>query len=140
MRTYYSDDLRFEVPDGFRDKSLQMLTSPEPVQSRISLTIAREPRSEAPLLDQIDGLLKETQKRIPGGKLAGRRAREVGGLPAVEVRIEGQVKNLATFSRQVLVGYYGTLLTFTFSGLRGQRPRCERAAERLIETVRFRKQ
>ncbi len=140
MRTYFTDDLRFEIPDEFRDKSLQMLTSPEPVQTRISLTVAREPRDETPFMEQVETALKETQKRIPGGKLAGRRAREVGGLPAVEVRIEGQVKNLATFSRQVLVAYYGSILTFTWSGLRGQRPRCDRAVERLIESIRFRKQ
>jgi len=139
MRTFITDELRFEIPDEFRDRSLNMLATPEGKQPRISLTVSREARTEAPFAEQADLTLKEEARKFAAMKIVGRRARTAGGLEAFEARIEASANRQATYSRQVMVGYYGTLLTFTWSSLRAAREQCDRAADTMLDAITFRK-
>lgn len=137
MATYHTDELSFEVPDGFVDRSVTVL-APEG-EPAISLVITREPRAEGPLEAQVSQATRAMVEQVPSTKVTGQREREVGGLRAREVRAQCMVNKVATYARQVFVGYYGTLLTMTLTVKRPHQALCDRAAEGILSSVRFRK-
>ncbi len=135
--TYLTDEVVFEVPDGFVDKSLTMLSSTK-VTMPMSITIDRNP-AEGPLESQVTKQLETIKKVSPSTKVLGSREREVGNLPAREVRMSTVAGKQQLYVRQTYVAYYGTLLTISMTSQRPQQQQCDAAAERLVTSLKFRK-
>lgn len=137
MPTYHTDEISFEVPDGYVDRSLTVLSpAGEPA---ISLVITREPRTEEPLAAQVSQVVQAMVKQVPNTKVTGQREREVGGLRAREIRTTSQMGKVLTYARQTFVGYYGTLLTLTVTTKRAHQMFCDKAADSILESIQFRK-
>ncbi|AKT42213.1 DcrB-related protein [Chondromyces crocatus] len=137
MPIYHTDEISFEVPEGFDDRSLTVLSpTGEPA---ISLVITREPRTDAPLATQVSQVLEAMLKQVPGSKVTGQRERTMGGLAAREVRTTTAANKILLYARQVFVSYYGTLLTMTVTTKRAHQSFCDRAVESLADSIKFRK-
>lgn len=137
MATYITDEVVFEVPDGFVERSVNVLSSGNP-QHPMSIVVNRDP--------QVDSLENEVAAQVAGicqlakdTKIRGQRAREVGNLPAREVRMNSVAAKQPLYVRQTWVSYYGTMLSFTVTSLRAQQPLCDATADRLLANVKFRK-
>ena len=90
MVTYETDEIMFEVPSGYVDKSMNIFVTP-PSAGRaapMSIVITRDPRTEEPVAQQASKLLREVPQ-VPGFKVLGQRDRSVGPLPAREARVHG---------------------------------------------------
>lgn len=135
--TYLTDEVVFEVPDGFVDKSLTMLSSTKATLP-MSITIDRN-RAEGPLQEQVTRQLELIKKVSPSTKVLGSRDREVANLPAREVRMSTVTAKQQLYVRQTYVTYYGTLLTISMTAPRTQQQQCDAAAERLVTNLKFRK-
>ncbi|HSN98618.1 MAG TPA: DcrB-related protein [Candidatus Nanopelagicales bacterium] len=136
MPTYHTDEISFEIPDGFVDRSMTVL-APEG-EPAISLVITRDPRTEEPLPEQVSKIVQAITKQIPNTKLLGQREREVGGLRGRELRATTAGK-VPTYARQVFVDYYGSLLTLTITVKRAHQAFCDRTAESILTSLKFRK-
>ncbi|EYF02666.1 DcrB-related protein [Chondromyces apiculatus] len=141
MALYEADEVSFEVPDGYVDRSMNMFISPSqgPRGQPISVVITRDPRTEETVRDQAIRLLKDVVAALPGGKLLGQRDREVGAQPAREARLQAVQQRVPTYARQTYVGHYGTLLTITVTSPRGAAQQCDAQTERLLGSMRFKK-
>jgi hypothetical protein len=136
--TFQVDELSFALPCGFVDQTLNAFVPRDEQHPRSSMTVAREPRSKAPLIEQADGVLHALTTTLPHVKVLGRRSRNLGGLPAYEARLELRQNNLPIHQRLAFVGYYDTLLVFTVNSRQG-RDACDQLAERWFDSLRFRK-
>jgi hypothetical protein len=136
---YEVDELSFELPDGFADESVNILVPTSPAGKNANIVVTREPRTDAPLGQQVVGILNAAAEKVPGLKVLGHREREIGTVPGYEARSHSVTNKVPTYQRQVYVGWYGTLLCFTVSGARAQNAYCDSLIERLIVTLRLRK-
>lgn len=137
MPIYHADEMSFEIPDGFVDRSMTVLAPRgEPA---LSLVITREPRSEEPLAAQVSQIAATLTEKLPGVRVLGQREREAGGVRARELRATATVDGVATYARQVFIDYYGTLLTFSITSKRAHQPLCDRATETLMGSLKLRK-
>jgi hypothetical protein len=137
MALYVTDEIVFEVPDGFVDRSLTILASTK-ASHAMSLTIDRNP-AEGPLEDQVTAKVDTIKKVAPTTKVLGVRQREVGHLPAREVKMVTTAGRQQLYVRQTYVSYYGTLLSISLSSQRMHQQLCDAAAERLVNNVKFRR-
>ena len=140
MVIYETDEITFEVPEGYVDKSMNIFVTP-PSATRsapLSIVIMRDPRTDEPVGEQASKLLKDVPK-VLGSKVLGQRDRAVGSLPAREARIHGQQYNVPTYTRQILVGYYATLLSIAVTAPRAASAQCDALTERLLDSMRFKK-
>lgn len=136
---YEVDELSFEIPDGFADESVNILIPTSPTAKNANIVVTREPRTEAPLGEQVVGLLTAAAGKVPGLKVLGHREREVGTVPGYEARSHAVTNKVPTYQRQIYLGWYGTLLCFTVSTPRAQSAHCDSLIERLVSTLRLRK-
>jgi len=137
MAIYTTDEITFEVPDGFADRSVTVLASKD-VNHPMSLVINRD-ALEGPVEKHVAEAVEGIKKIAPATKILGQRDREVGSLPAREIRFSTATAKRPIYVRQAYVPYYDTLLSFSFSAGRTQQPRCDALADRLLEGARFRR-
>src|ERR1041385_4102488 len=112
MALFETDELSFEVPEGYVDRSMNLFLPPSGLMrsSPQSLLVTRDPRTEQPLHQQVGQMLKDMETKLPHVKLLGHRERQVGALPAREARVHAVHDGTPIYQRQCFVGYYGTLL------------------------------
>lgn len=138
MATYRVNELRFDVPDGYQDRTVNVFVRPGE-RSSLAVTVAREPRTERPLAEQATESARKLTE-ITGLQVRGERAREIGALPGHEIRLEGQVNGTATYQRQMHVDWFGTILLVAVTSPRLRRDECDRVADGLAQHgLRFRK-
>jgi hypothetical protein len=137
MPTYTTDEVTFELPDGFVDRSITVLNSKD-LQHPMSLVINRDDAA-MPLEEHVAAAIQAIQKAAPGTKVLGQRTREVGHLPAREVRFSTVAAKKALYVRQAYLAYYDTILSFSLSAVRTQQPKCDAVADRLLSNVQFRR-
>jgi hypothetical protein len=141
MPIYEVDELSFEVPDGYTDRSMNVFAPPSGVakQNPQTIMITREPRTEETVGQQAARLLKELATKVPGTKILGQRDRVVGALPGREARTHGVRSGVPIYQRQFFVGHYGTLLSIIVTSTRAQSAKADAIAEQLLTTFRLRK-
>lgn len=141
MAVFEVDELAFEVPDGYLDRTINIFTPP-PSQMRaipLGIVITREPRTDEQLEQQVSKLLKTLSAQMPGGKILGQRARTVGALSGRECRMHLMRDGVPLYQRHFLVHYYDLLLSVIVTSTRSQSARCESLMEQLLLTLRLRK-
>jgi hypothetical protein len=141
MAIYEVDELSFEVPDGYTDRSMNMFAPPAGLAKNNpqNLVITREPRTEETIGQQAGRLLKELASKVPGTKILGQRDRVVGALPGREARTHGSRNGVPIYQRQFFVGHYGTLLSVIVTSTRAQSAKCDAVAEQVLSSLRLRK-
>ena len=141
MAIYEADEISFEVPDGYIDRTVNLfMTRPDgPRTVPMSIVITRDPRTEEPVREQAMKLLKQVAAQVTNVKILGQRDRQVGALAAREARLHGMQNNVPTYTRQTYVGYYRTMLSITVTTPRGSAAQCDALTERLLDGMRFKK-
>lgn len=139
MPIYEIDELSFDVPEGYEDKSLNVFVPASQAGGPFSITVSRTPRSEDPLAVQVQSMLDEMEDKLPRTRVVAQRERLVGNMPGREARVHTADDKLAVYQRLAFVNYYGTLLMFTVSSTRAMSNRCDGIAERLVQNIKFKK-
>jgi len=137
MTTYISDEVTFEIPDGFADQSMTMLSSTKP-SGGLNVVVSREP-TLAPLQEHVTRQVAVIQKIAPQTKVLGVRDRDIGSLPGREAKLATFAGKQPIYVRQAYVDYYGTMLSFSVTSQRTHQLMCDAAAERLLTGVKFRR-
>lgn len=137
MATYVTEEVAFDLPDGFADRSSTMLSSTK-AGHPMSIVVTREPLTKT-VEEHVQEAVAAIRKTAPVTKVLGQRERDIGNLPAREVRFSTVASKQPLYIRQAYVPYYGTLLALTVSSLRNQQPFCDSIAEKLVNGVQFRK-
>lgn len=142
MAIYEVDELTFEVPDGYVDKTINVFLPPSAALKGepLNIVLTRDALPEEPLGPQVARMLKDFESKMPGAKVLGHRERSVGALPGREARVHAVHSKVPVYQRQFFVRHYGALLTFIVTSARAQSAKCDAIAERLLGSLRLRKQ
>ena len=139
MATFETNELTFEVPDDYIDRSINVFLPSSARDGNSSIIVTREARTEGTLAQQVNGLLDAAAGKVRGLKLIGQRDREVGTVPGREVRLHGQTGRVPTYQRQIYVTHYGRLLAITVSTPRAQSASCDAVMERVLGSLHLAK-
>ncbi len=137
MATYITDEVVFELPDGFVDRSITVVSSAKGAQP-LSIVVTRDKREEI-LEKQVQNQVDAIKTAAPNTKVVGSCSREVGNLPAREVKMTTVAGKQPLYIRQTWVSYYETLLSFSVTSLRAHQAICDSTADRLLDGMKFRK-
>ncbi len=138
MPRFTTNELSFEVPDGFVNASIDTFFLGEDAPE-MTLTISREPLGDGSLEAQAEERLAALPEVLPKSRILARRRSRVGTLDAYEARLEVQSLRGGFFQRLAFVAYYDTLLLFTGSCHPTGRAKCELEVDRVLDSLRFRK-
>ena len=119
MPHYQSAEVRFNVPDGWQDRTIVSYAAPAKPGRAITpnLVVTRDPADDRePVTAYADRQLVEFARRLDGFALKQRKERTLGGLPAVEMVFtwDNPLGVLQQKQVCVLVGRQ-TMLNFTLS-------------------------
>lgn len=137
MATYVTEEIAFDLPDGFVDRSNTMLSSTK-AGHPMSIVVTREPLTKT-VEQHVHEAVQAIQKTAPMTRVLGHREREIGHFPGREVRFSTVASKQPLYIRQAYVPYYATLLAITVSSLRTQQPFCDSIAEKLVNGIQFRR-
>lgn len=137
MATYVTDEVVFELPDGFTDRSITVLSSKKPAPP-ISIVVTRDAR-QGVLEKQAGEHVEAIKGASPMTKVIGIRSREVGNLPAREVKMTTVVAKQPLYVRQTWIAYYDTLLSVGVTATRDKQSVCDGIADKLLDGMLFRK-
>jgi hypothetical protein len=137
-RLYTTDELRFEIPTGFVDKTMNILGNADAKKPAVSLTIARQPRTEEVFATEVAQIFTQLKDKV-GMKIIGRREREAGAVTCWEGRAHGMQGKTPVYTRMLFVPYYDSFLTFNVAAPRSASDLCDRVAEDLSESLRLRR-
>jgi len=139
MITYRVDELSFDLPEGFADRTLNVFFSPGPHTGILSLTIAREPVNDSALGERVDHALAAMKEALPSLRVVDRRVAVIGYLPAVETKIQATQDRVPVYQRQAFIEWFDRLLLVSITSTRQKSPQCDALAEKITASLRFRK-
>lgn len=137
MATYHTDELTLAVPDGWVDRSINIFTKPS---GEISVNLTRDDLKGEALGPYVARQLAAFARSWPRFLLLGQRDRMVGALAGREARLQWAPKGALLYQHQVYVPYYGTAIIVTASSTRKLSAQCDAYLERLLATIKFRRQ
>ncbi|MDC0748878.1 DcrB-related protein [Polyangium mundeleinium] len=140
MRTYHTDELLFDVPDEWSDRSVNIFVSAPGDRVPFNVVVTRDQLGDAELRPFVLGKLKEISKSVPKLNILGQRERMVGPLSGLEARLQWPMQGGTMYQHQVYVPYYGEVLIFTASSLVKLAPQCDAYLEQMLSGIKFRKQ
>lgn len=142
MSTYVTADLSFDAPEGAVDQTLNVFYARDPARHVAHFTISREPRSAQSLFEQVDALTASLARALRA-ELIEKRTATIGHLRAIEVALASRSPTShdapASYHRQAIIEWFGTLLVVTATSTLRTRARCDAAMAALLATLRFRK-
>lgn len=139
MRTYHTDELLFDVPDEWIDRSMHIFVSAQGDRVPFNIVLTRDKLEGEELRPFVLQKLKDLAKQLPKLNVLGQRGRNVGPLPGHEARFQWPVQGGTMYQHQVYVAYYGEVLTFTASSLMKLAPQCDAYLEQMLSSIKFRK-
>jgi hypothetical protein len=138
---YNGHDVRFYVPDGWKDRTITAFAAPlkpkQTVAPNIVLTRDSFPEKE-PTSTYADKQIVELAKRLEQFTLLSRREDIIGGLKAVELLFTWHGGNGTLKQEQVFVATgKGTVLTFVATALVTDFDEMEPVFQSILDSVRF---
>jgi hypothetical protein len=140
VRTYHTDELLFDVPDEWVDRTMNLFVSAPGDRVPFNIVITRDKFSGEELGPFVLQRLKEIVKKLPRAAVLGQRERRVGPLSAREARIQWPIQGGTMYQHQVYVAYYDEVLTFTASCIVKLGAQCDAYLEQVLSSIKFRKQ
>jgi hypothetical protein len=142
MRAYRLDEGDIEIPDGWRDGTINVFMLPSADNSKTadaSLSITRDAEDESPDVEEYANVqLVNAAKNLNRYKLIGRRAASIDGEPSVEVDYTWVTpERIQVRQRQAYVLYENVFVIFTLTAKAGEFARHEDAWETVV-SARFR--
>ncbi|MEZ4443944.1 MAG: DcrB-related protein [Polyangiaceae bacterium] len=138
MPTYHVDEFSFEVPDGYRDDTLNLFVPEQKNNGGFSLTVARQPRTDADVDEEMNTLFDALAGMSKDVRVLARRATTVATVPAVEARVQARETAIRTYQRVLGLGHYEHLLVFTITSERAHHKRCDAVADALFASLKLR--
>jgi hypothetical protein len=139
MTMFHTDEVSFEVPEGWVDRTINILAPPEH-PSGFTLVMSRQALHGKELAPFVAGALATLAKEWPRFVVLGQRDRKVGPLQGREARVKWAPKGQPFYQHQVYVAYYGTALIFTATTAFRFALQCEGFLDQAMANVRFRRQ
>lgn len=141
MRTYHTDEIVFDVPDDWIDRSMNIFVSSAGDQAPFNVVITRDKLGDLELRAFVIQKLKDFSKHIPRFNMLGQRQRAVGPLQGLEARLQWPVQGGGTmYQHQIYVAYYGEILIFTASSMLKLAAQCDTYLEQILSNIKFRRQ
>lgn len=140
MRTYHTEELLFDVPDEWVDRTMNIFVSSPGNQVPFNIVVTRDKLTGEDLAPFVLDKLKELAKQVPKLSILGQRERKVGPLSGLEARMKFAAHGGLMYQHQVYVAYYDEVLTFTASSSAKLGPQCDAYLEQVLSTIKFRKQ
>ena len=141
MAEYHLDEAVLDLPSVWQDQSVQALWQPiEGTRDRLALTISREDAPVGKTLAELtDRAIELQRQRLTGFELTDRvEDLEVGGLPAIGLRVQWRNADGAVYHRHVYVLVYERLLAFTGTCKWPHRALCDERVDEVLSTLTFR--
>lgn len=139
MSAYHTDEVSFELPEGYVDHSMNVLRPPADVTG-FSLVVTRQSLEGNEVAPFVSEILKGLGAKWPGFKILGQRERKVGPIVGREARVRWAPKGQPIYQHQVYVPYYGVALIFTASCSFRFATQCESHLNQVLATVKLRRQ
>ncbi len=139
MGLVHIDEMSFELPDGWEDKTLNVFADGPEGKSVFNVVVSRDDLDGEELPAFIDGQLASLVRSQPHYSVMGKRATTAGGLPAVESKLRMRTKVAVIYQRQVAVAYYGRVLMFTAASPMRLSSQCDAYLSAMMQSVKFRK-
>lgn len=142
MSMHVTGDLSFDAPEGAVDQTLNVFYARDPASPAAHFTVSREPRSSQSLFEQVESLTASLARALRA-ELIEKRTATIGHLRAIEVTLASRSPSShdapASYHRQAIIEWFGTLLVVTASSTLTTRARCDAAMDALLASLRFRK-
>jgi hypothetical protein len=137
MALYHCDELTFDAPDGWVDRSINMFASPS---GEISLNVTRDDLAGEPVGPWVAKQLKRFEKNWPRFLLIGQRERRFAGSVGWEARLQWGPEGAFVYQHQSYVPYYGRVIIVTATSPKRLAAQCDVALEALLDGLRLRRQ
>jgi hypothetical protein len=139
MATFHTDEVSFELPEGWVDRSVNLLAPPDQ-RTGFTLVLSRQALGDKELGPFVAGALQRLAKEWPRFTVLGQRDRRVGPLAGREARVRWAPKGEPYYQHQVYVPYYGTALIFTATTAFRFAAQCDALLDQALAAVKFRRQ
>jgi len=140
VRTYHTDELLFDLPDEWTDRTMNIFVSAPGDRVPFNIVITRDKLEGEELGPFVIARLKQVAKELHKLSILGQRERKIGPLPGREARMQWPIKGGMMYQHQVYVAYYGEVLTFTASSLLKLATQCDAYLEQVLSNIKFRRQ
>jgi hypothetical protein len=137
---YQTNELTFELPQGLKDKSMNIFTLHDDGPSEFSMVISRVPLHEGQTLADYTALqVQEMQKKMPAFSLLAQSQRQVAGEPAAFVEFVWRAEAGIMHQRQVSFAPPGRGLVVLITGTCKNRfsPEWEQAFQSVINSMKL---
>lgn len=139
MATFHTDEVSFELPEGWVDRTINIL-APLDHPSGFTFVMSRQALAGKELAPFVAGALATLAREWPRFVVLGQRDRKVGTLQGREARVKWAPKGQPYYQHQVYASYYGTALIFTATTAFRFASQCESFLDQALAAVRFRRQ
>ena len=115
--TYRTNEMTFDLPQGLKDKSLNVFALTDEGPSEFSFVISRVPiHQDQTLADYTSLLIAEMQTKMPSFALLNRSERKVAGEPATYLEFVWKAEDGMMHQRQVIFAPPGRDIALLFTG------------------------
>jgi hypothetical protein len=136
---YHIDEGVFEIPGGWRDQTINVLSRPAPDGSNFGLVVTRFQLADGQTIEAFaEAHLAEHAQTLRGFELLGKRASVIGNLPSVEAKLRWINDKHAMFHHIAFVAYYGRVVVFTASSYAKNAEECEKLLGKVLANAKFR--
>jgi hypothetical protein len=140
---YHTNELAIELPEGLRDKSLNIFTLTDEGPSEFSFVISRVPlHAGKSLADCVSSLVDEMKEKMPSFALLNRSDdKKVAGEPATHLEFVWKAQNGVMHQRQVAFAAPGGGMVVILTGTCQDKftPQWAQAYEVAVNSVRLEK-
>jgi hypothetical protein len=114
MPLYVTDELAFEVPEPFEDRTLHELELSAPDDGLLAVHIRRAPMpTDTTLAEAVSAHVKAEARRLPLHRVLEVKDRTVDGAPGIEVVSSWMHGRREILAREIHVAHRGTRLAFS---------------------------
>lgn len=136
MPSYVTNDTRFELPDGFVDRTVTRLEAKTPGGSTILILMHRSPFAEGQHLgDAVGSHIKDAAASLRAHTVLANREARLAGHPAYDVSMRWREDDGMVYMREMHADVDGTWLIVSATGPLEERETCDSCFDYMIPTI-----
>ncbi len=138
---YRGNDVRFELPTGFRDKTVHVLEAALPTKSTLNVLMYRAPfEGQASLREMVEAQLEKDRKSLQGHTVLEQREIEVDDQPALATLCRWKTEKMVVVERRAAISLGDAWLLVVVNAKVEERAQCDATMAHLLSTLRVRQQ